>query len=64
MLKEKVKEELDRYSDFYKKYYNADVTLRQEHVGSLWNKIFYISDVEFTTDLIKFKKENGYVRKD
>jgi len=64
MLKEKVKEELDRYSDFYKKYYNVDMTLRHEHVSSVWNKIFYISDVDFTTDLINFKKENGYVKKD
>ena len=63
-LKEKVKKELDSYSDFYKQYYNVDMTLRHEHVSSVWNKIFYISDVDFTIDLINFKKENGYVKKD
>ena len=63
-LKEKVKKELDSYSDFYNQSYIVDMTLRHEHVSSVWNKIFYISDVDFTIDLINFKKENGYVKKD
>mgnify|MGYP001067820442 FL=1 len=62
-LKKKVKEELNRYSHFYKKYYNVDMTLRHEHVSTVWNKIFYISDVDFTLDLINSKNENNYVKK-
>jgi len=61
-LKSKVKEELVRYSDSYKRYYGVDVTLRQEHVGHLWNKIFYISDVDFTIDLLELKKRNNHVK--
>jgi hypothetical protein len=60
-MKDRVKEELNRYSNFYNKYYGVDVTLRQEHVSSLWNKIFFMSDVDFTLELIKSKKENNYV---
>ena len=62
-LKEKVKEELDKYSNYYKNYYNVDMTLRHEHVSTVWNKIFYISDVDFTLDLINSKNESNYVRK-
>ena len=62
-LKEKVKEELDKYSNYYKNYYNVDMTLRHEHVSTVWNKIFYISDVDFTLDLINSKNESNYVKK-
>lgn len=62
-LKEKVKDELNRYSNFYKEYYNVDVSLRQEHISTIWNKIFYISETDFALELIKLKNENNYVKK-
>ena len=63
-LKEKVKEELDKYSNYYKKYYNVDMTLRHEHVITVWNKIFYISEVDVALELIKYANENNHVKKD
>ena len=58
MMRERVKDMLNKYSDFYETYYGLEVTLRYEHINSLWNKIFSMSDVDFTLELVRTKKEH------
>ena len=58
MMRQRVKDTLNKYSDFYETYYGLEVTLRYEHINSLWNKIFSMSDVDFTLELVRTKKEH------
>ena len=58
MMRQRVKDMLNKYSDFYETYYGLEVTLRYEHINSLWNKIFSMSDVDFTLELVRTKKEH------
>ena len=57
-MRQRVKDTLNKYSDFYETYYGLEVTLRYEHINSLWNKIFSMSDVDFTLELVRTKKEH------
>ena len=58
MMRERVKNMLNKYSDFYELYYGLEVTLRHEHITILWNKIFSMSDIDFTLELVRTKKEH------
>ena len=51
-MKKLLLKELDRYSDTYKRLYDVDVTLRQEHISTIWNKVFCMTDTDFTLELI------------
>ena len=63
-VKKLLLKELDRYGDTYKRMYGVDVTLRQEHVSTIWNKVFRMTDTDFTLELIGEKnareKENRF----
>ena len=39
-LKKLLKEELFQYNSVYKRLYDVDVTLRHEHIATIWIKIF------------------------
>ena len=57
LMRQQVKDTLNKYSDFYELYYGLEVTLRHEHITILWNKIFSMSDIDFTLELVRTKKE-------
>ena len=59
-VKKLLLKELDRYSDTYKRMYGFDVTLRQEHISTIWNKVFRMTDTDLTLKLI----EEKHARKD
>lgn len=58
-LKKLLKEELFQYNSVYKRLYDVDVTLRQEHIATIWKKIFCMTDTDFTLELIGERKNNA-----
>ena len=53
-----LQKELFQYKSVYKRLYGVDVTLRHEHISTIWNKVFCMSDTDFTLDLIEQRKDN------
>ena len=58
-VKHLLQKELLQYKSVYKRLYGVDVTLRHEHISTIWNKVFFMSDTDFTLELLEKRRNSA-----